>query len=343
MSRLGEPVGALWSRLTDRDRRILQLVADHRVLTTDQLAVLEFGSRTRAQHRLHELYALDVLWRFRFPRVAGGSYPWHYALGYTGARLLAAAKAVRPPRPTEHVQLLERLVESPKLRHQLGVNDFFVSLVDYAQRQGWPKPGQPGGGGLEVWRSEGWITEFHSDQVRPDGFGSWLETDQLTPFYLEYDTGTESLDRVAAKLSGYDRACRAASYPVFGVVLFTLATTRREAGVRAVLTRTLAGLDSRLLVATTARDYGHPDGPAGPVWAPVTTGPESGHRVRLGAFAGACAPAAAPADEVITPPATADRGQLPRPDPIPVSTGWLDDEESTGFVDLGPDPGSWTA
>jgi hypothetical protein len=66
-ARLGEPVGALWSRLTDRDRRILHLVSDHRVLTTDQLTVLEFGSLSRAQHRLQELHSLDVLWRFRFP------------------------------------------------------------------------------------------------------------------------------------------------------------------------------------------------------------------------------------------------------------------------------------
>ena len=103
-SRLGEPVGALRARLTDRDRRILHLVSDHRVLTTEQLTVLEFGSRTRAQHRLQELHELDVMWRFRFPRAAGGSYPWRYALGYSGARLIAAQKAVRPPRPAEHHQ-----------------------------------------------------------------------------------------------------------------------------------------------------------------------------------------------------------------------------------------------
>ena len=138
----------MWARLTDRDRRILHLVSDHRVLTTEQLTVLEFGSRTRAQHRLQELHELDVLWRFRFPRAAAGSYPWRYALGYTGARLIAAQKAVRPPRPGEHHQHLERLVESPKLRHQLGVNDFFVTLAGYARSRGWPRPNQPDGSGL---------------------------------------------------------------------------------------------------------------------------------------------------------------------------------------------------
>jgi hypothetical protein len=58
--RAGEPADSLWSHLTDRDRRILNLVARHRVLTTDQLLALEFGSVTRAQHRLQQLTRLDV-------------------------------------------------------------------------------------------------------------------------------------------------------------------------------------------------------------------------------------------------------------------------------------------
>jgi hypothetical protein len=152
----------LWARLTDRDRRILHLVSDHRVLTTEQLTVLEFGSRTRAQHRLQELHELDVLWRFRFPRAAAGSYPWRYALGYTGARLIAAQKAVRPPRPGEHHQHLERLVESPKLCHQLGVNDFFVTLAGYARSRGWPRPNQPDGSGLVTWWSETQAASLYS-------------------------------------------------------------------------------------------------------------------------------------------------------------------------------------
>ena len=152
----------MWARLTDRDRRILHLVSDHRVLTTEQLTVLEFGSRTRAQHRLQELHELDVLWRFRFPRAAAGSYPWRYALGYTGARLIAAQKAVRPPRPGEHHQHLERLVESPKLRHQLGVNDFFVTLAGYARSRGWPRPNQPDGSGLVTWWSETQAASLYS-------------------------------------------------------------------------------------------------------------------------------------------------------------------------------------
>jgi hypothetical protein len=45
-------------------------------------------------------------WRFRLPCAAGGSYPWHYTLGYAGARVIAAQKAVRPRKA-----LIEELIE----------------------------------------------------------------------------------------------------------------------------------------------------------------------------------------------------------------------------------------
>jgi hypothetical protein len=308
----------VWARLTDRDRRILALVAEHRVLTTEQLTVLAFGSRTRAQHRLQELFGLDVLWRFRFPRAAGGSYPWHYALGYTGARLIAAQKAVRPPRPAEHAQQLERLVESPKLRHQLGVNDFFVSLAAYARRQGWPDANTFGGSGLDTWRGEAEITAFHVGTVRPDGFGAWAEHGRLIRFYLEYDTGSETLARVAGKLEDYHAAARRAGGPLTGPVLFTVATTRREAGLRSVLARSLARVEGLVTVATTARDYGHPDGPAGPVWAPLslTRDPGAVRRVRLADLPGLPGAEATQPDQ----PAAVDAA--------PVLSDWMGDDEA---------------
>lgn len=311
--RLGEPAGAVWARLTDRDRRILALVSDHRVLTTEQLTVLAFGSRTRAQHRLQELFEPDVLWRFRFPRAAGGSYPWHYALGYTGARLIAAQKANRPPRPAEHAQHLERLVESPKLRHQLGVNDFFVSLAAYARLQNWPTANTFNGPGLDTWNSEASITAFHTNTVRPDGFGCWSEHGRLSRFYLEYDTGSETLDRVAGKLEDYHAAARQSGHPLTGPVLFTVATTRRETGLRAALTRSLTRVEGMVAVATTARDYGHPGGPAGPVWAPLTRNPDTARRVLLPDL-----PSAAAVRQ--SQPASADA--------LPMLTDWPDDESS---------------
>lgn len=270
-SRVGEPAGGLWSRLTDRDRRVLALVDRHTVLTTDQLLVLEFGSLTRAQHRLAELRRLDVLWRFRHPLVSGGSRPWHYTVGYTGARLLAAQHAARPPRPGVFVQRLERIAESPTLRHLLGTNQFFVDLAGYARRAGWPNPNVFDGNGLDTWRSEKEITTFYSNRVRPDGYGCWSAHGRRLGFYLEYDTGSEPLWVLAGKLDAYtgstDRYRSSYTEPtakmLHGMLLFWLPSARREANVR----RALAGRYCPVPVATAFRAYGDPDGPAGPVWA----------------------------------------------------------------------------
>ena len=260
--------------------------------------------------------------RFRFPRAAGGSYPWHYALGYTGARLIAAQKAVRPPRPVEHQLHLERLVESPKLRHQLGVNDFFVTLAGYARRQGWLHANQPDGSGLVTWWSETQTSSPYAS-VRPDGYGLWAENGRQLGFYLEHDTGTETQATVARKLGRYVGHYRTPHQDVQSMVLFSLATTRRETGIRATLARSLASIDGTLDVATTARDYGHPDGPAGPVWAPLTRDFDAVRRVRLPDLPGAGAADAPASSDVM---------------PIPMLTDWMDDESAEAvLVDLDVD------
>jgi hypothetical protein len=53
------------ARLTDRDRYLVRLVADHRVLTTDQLCAVGFDSVITARHRLGALVRIGVLRRFR--------------------------------------------------------------------------------------------------------------------------------------------------------------------------------------------------------------------------------------------------------------------------------------
>lgn len=51
--------------LTDRDRYLVRMVGEHRVLTTGQLCALGFGNMTTARHRLTVLVRLGVLRRFR--------------------------------------------------------------------------------------------------------------------------------------------------------------------------------------------------------------------------------------------------------------------------------------
>jgi Replication-relaxation len=51
------------ARLTDRDRFLVRVVAEHRVLTTDQLATLAFENVITARHRLDALNRMGALRR----------------------------------------------------------------------------------------------------------------------------------------------------------------------------------------------------------------------------------------------------------------------------------------
>lgn len=284
----GEPDGALWAQLTPRDRVVLDLVAEHRVLTTDQLRALLFPSVSRAQHRLLALAEAGVLWRTQPYRAEGGSKPFHYLLGYRGAELLAAQRGATPPRPATHADRLRRVLESPKLSHLLGVNQFFAELGEYSRRSGLGTYLVDRSGfdreGLHTWRSEESITKFYEHAITPDGYGCWHEHGRWLGFFLEHDTGTEPLQRVSDKIDRYtssgkpytdafDRARRLA-----GMVLISTSTARREHGLR----KALQAKTSPVPVATTSRDHGDPDGAAGEVWSLVTADTRRARRVRLG-------------------------------------------------------------
>ena len=78
-------------QLTERDREVALYLYRHRVLTTDQLQLLFFSSRRRAQDRLLFLYRNRVLDRFYPPAPFGSGKPEaHWLLDEAGAILVAA-------------------------------------------------------------------------------------------------------------------------------------------------------------------------------------------------------------------------------------------------------------
>lgn len=96
-------------------------------------------------------------------------------------------------------------------------------------------------------------TPGRARRVRRDG--------QRVAFFLEWDSGTEQLQVLAAKLAGYAAHVRKGG-PAWPV-LFTLPTTRREANLH----RMLDDVDTVVPVATTARDsLAVGVGPADAVW-----------------------------------------------------------------------------
>ncbi|MEC3916235.1 replication-relaxation family protein [Nocardia sp. CDC160] len=267
MHRGGHPDAGPWFRLLDRDRRLLALLAEHKVLTTDQIATIEFASVRRAQDRLRKLREMGMLFAFRESLYGGGTSQTRHALGYLGARLIAAQRAQKPPAPSAHALDLERLACSPMLNHRLGVNDFFCALAAHRNptRHALSNPAQ----GLTQWWSERqcaevfWTNYSGDDKLTPDGYGCWEQDGRTVRFFLEYDTGTESLSIVTAKLTNYH------GFPTdrFGILLFSLHSARRETGLRTALRREVSSFAPSLVIATTSRDLTHPDGPAGSVWA----------------------------------------------------------------------------
>jgi hypothetical protein len=267
------------AHLTDRDRLLVRLVAVHRVLTTDQLAALGFASITTARHRLAVLVRIGMLRRFR-PHPPTGSAPWHYVLGPVGAAMLGVEDRDQnrwaPQVRTDRQLGLER---SPRLGHMTGRNWFFAALARHAREHS---------GELAEWLNEAdtaaraepaavWV----DDRLRlphPDGAGTWAEDGQRVSFLLEYDTGTEHLPVLAAKLDGY--AVLAAGLAWHGepcpVLLFCFGSPRREQTARRALAATSEAAGLR--IATAAIDP-RLTSPAGLVWLPLPGA--DGGQVRL--------------------------------------------------------------
>jgi hypothetical protein len=228
------------------------------VLTTNQIAAIEFSSIRRAQDRLRQLRELGAVFAFRDSYSTGGTSQTRYALGYRGARVIAAQRAEKPPVAGAYAERLERLGLWPKLSHQLGVNDFFCGLAAYART----RPDAA----LTQWWSEKACTDFfwHGDiKLRPDAYGYWDEQGRRVRFFLEHDTGTEPLSKVVGKLSEYSRF----GTDVFGVLLFSVHSSLRERNLRSAMRQQLGYEKPGFVIATASRDHGHPDGPAGPIWA----------------------------------------------------------------------------
>ncbi|MFB9357761.1 replication-relaxation family protein [Actinoplanes nipponensis] len=231
---------------------MLDLLDQHSTFTTEHLTDLAFGSLGRARNRLNLLHQREILDRFRHYR-RPGSQSWRWTLGPVGAALVAAGRGEAMPRPAAVRDATARLAMSPRLEHLLATNGFFVALTAHARTAS--------GARLARWWNEAACREATANVVRPDGHGVWTVGGRAVPFWLEMDLGTETLSRVATKLTGYAALGPRRAYPV----AFWLPTAAREANLHAHLSR--VGVPDGVSVATGADDYAAAHGgPAGAVW-----------------------------------------------------------------------------
>lgn len=253
-------------RLTPRDRWIIRMLHEHRVLTTTQVSDLAFTAPRLARQRLRELYQYAVVDRFQ-PFVTLGTAPMHYVLAPAGAAVLAAEDGLEVKDLGYRQHRAFGIAHSLTLAHTVGIGDWFTALVARARHN----PDDA----LTAWWSEVRCGRLFGDLVKPDAYGRWRHHDREIEFFLEYDFGTEVLSTVAAKLHGYARL--AAATGITTPLLVWLPTSHREAAARRLLARTLRDLDHphQVPVATATAellDPGTPNpSPADPVWLPLDT------------------------------------------------------------------------
>ncbi len=182
-------------RLTARDVAILYALYDHRVLLTEHVKVLFFGSLRRAQDSLKQLRALRLVTSWLPPQARGkGRAPGHHMLTEGGIQFVALRKGVArselkwtpPDNPAD--------APATYLAHRIGVNAFFCALVDASMSLD--------GQGLAMWTPERTV-RTPDGWIRPDGFGRLIHPAGTCDFYFEYDRGTESTTQLTDKLAGY--------------------------------------------------------------------------------------------------------------------------------------------
>lgn len=246
------------TRLTDRDRYLCRLLADHDVLTTRQVCQAAFTGERRTSQRLAQLAGLGILESVR-PRAVTAAVPQHWLLGPIGVHVAAAELGLTVQAAARRRETARQLILGQQLAHRVGTNGIFTALLAASRI---PAPA----GCLELWWPARRCAAEYAPHIRPDGHGVWTGHCGRLPFLLEYDAGTERLPRLAAKLDGYANLADAAGQPSW--ILFTFLTPGRETHARSVLGPAAAAL--QLPVATATINPGGDGGdPAGSVWQPT--------------------------------------------------------------------------
>jgi hypothetical protein len=249
---------------TTRDRQLLQLLADHQVLTTAQIAQAWGAPLRRTQHRLTRLYQYRVLDRFRpYTAYGAGSAPYHWTLGPIGALEAAAARDATPAQLGWKPYRTTELAVSTQLGHRIGANGLFTALIAHTHRDLDSR--------LEIWQSPAAFTAGQAVTIRPDGYGvfsgQYDGQHRRLRFVVEHDTGTEPLPQLAGKLARYARL------PDPPVVLFRFLTDTRDHAARRYLADHPALRAGSLTAATTVLPHPPDRDPAGPIWTPLPAQP----------------------------------------------------------------------
>ncbi len=205
-------------------------LAAYRYLNLHHLEQLFFPGTRSAQIRLKQLKDHGLLQRWKVIEPPGITRrPSVFLLSPNGARVLAASRSEDPKLLVRRARLAE--LHCLNVTHDLEANGFFVDL-SVASRD---LPDQ----GLGHWVGEATMRTVFRDGRRrsrlggsapaSDGWGRYLTPSGEVIFDLEWDRGTESLQRLEQKVRSYIGYFKNRSSAELHHVLFVLPHPAREA------------------------------------------------------------------------------------------------------------------
>ncbi|MEV2274592.1 replication-relaxation family protein [Nocardiopsis sp. NPDC049922] len=238
---------------TDRDMRILGTIRTHRVLTTPQIGELFFSGRHSrlAQRRLRMLEVSGVIEHFLPPHTDGRA-PYHWVLADNGAQVLAALQGLTPQELGHRPAAQRALRLNSHLGHITGLAETYVCFFTSARAT----PGAR----LQRWWTEARCRATWGHHVRPDAYLRWLQGDVSVDAFIEYDTGSEPLARVVAKIDRYRALAEETEHRT--PVLFVVTGPKRLTNI----CRSLATPDPWVPVHVATIDQLTHPGPARPIW-----------------------------------------------------------------------------
>jgi hypothetical protein len=187
-----ERLAELARHVTERDREIALCIYEQQLLATDQLTLLFFSSKRRAQDRLLFLYRQRVLDRFYPPSRFGAGKPQaHWLLDEAGAQLVAATLGLE--RKRLGWQRRDDWGSHRQLAHRLEANRFVTDLIAATLTNAKLA--------VTAWSGTRAAAERLEQRVRPDA-GLLLQTaaGAVIDCCLEWDRATEPAERLAEKL-----------------------------------------------------------------------------------------------------------------------------------------------
>jgi hypothetical protein len=188
-------------RLQERDREIIRLVSQNRVISSADVQLVIGGSPQAILRRLHVLFHHRFLDRPRSQRQVRNA-PMAYALGQRGAELIAQETGQQPIADWSEKN---RQLRTHYLEHALMIARFHVALRYAAESSGKFL--------LERWCPDGairdaiWVdTDDRRERlpIAPDAFFVLrLATGEAIRGFLEADRSTMTVPRFVTKLRGY--------------------------------------------------------------------------------------------------------------------------------------------